>query len=464
MALPAGIPSVRVHGTYAAPNGAPLQGSITFGVPALLTFPEANVFLAGPVAVKLDANGHFDVTLPATDFAGMNPNGWSYTVKENLTGVTGSRTYALLLTSDMGEIDLADVAPADPATPNYVPVEGLTAYDIAVSNGFTGTEADWLLTLKGEPGVVTTVNGKTGSSVTLTAGDVGAMGTSSPTATGSVKVTGGSGSYRVLSLQTNAVDRWLIQADNTTEPGDGSGSNFRFSSRDDTGAFKNTVLFADRATGALAVNTTVPVLSSKLTVAGPLALKNAGAPAADANSVQLYSVSGTSWAMRGDGKSVALGTGIAAAATSSGAYVGQYRDGAIPGTLERWDGTTWQVWDTGWVALTMPTGYTQFSTNAPPLTIRRQGTWVQIRGRISRTAGNIPANETLTGILPVGFRPAGPAGGYVDAQGSTSATAPAYTGTIRIEVQTAGNIVIAGGAALGANWIAFGGGSNWFTD
>lgn len=31
-------------------------------------------------------------------------------------------------------------------------LDGLSAYEIAVSRGFTGTEADWLASLKGEPG------------------------------------------------------------------------------------------------------------------------------------------------------------------------------------------------------------------------------------------------------------------------------------------------------------------------
>jgi hypothetical protein len=459
-ALPAAIPTVRVHGTYVGPDGSPLAGSVTFSGPGLLTFAGSDLFVAGPVVAKLDANGHFEVILPATDYADMNPNGWSWTVKENLTGVTGSRTYPLLLTSGMGEIDLADVAPTDPAPPVYTPVPGLSAYEVAVSDGFVGTEVQWLASLKGDPGVVTTVNGKTGSSVTLAASDVGAM----PATNTGIAVTGAAGGYRSFNLQTAGVNRWQIQVDDGAETGSGTGSNFRLSARDDAGAFKYTVLYADRATGALAVNTTLPVTSSKLSVAGAFALKNVGAPAVDANSVQLYSNAGTAWAVRSDGKTVALGTGIAAASTSSGAYVGQYRDGAIPGTLERWDGSAWQVYDTGWVALPMPTGYVWFSTNAPALSIRRTGTFVQLRGRITRSAGNIPAAETLTALIPVGFRPAGPSGGYVESQCSTSAVAPAYTGTVRAEIRTTGDFIIGSGVALGSNWIGFGGGTNWTTD
>ncbi|MFE2245244.1 hypothetical protein [Streptomyces lavendulae] len=90
----------------------------------MLTFPQSDLFIAGPVVAKLDEFGKFEVILPATDAPNMNPSDWSYTVKENLTGVPGARTYALLLLSGTGPIDLADVAPTDPTTPTYVPVPG----------------------------------------------------------------------------------------------------------------------------------------------------------------------------------------------------------------------------------------------------------------------------------------------------------------------------------------------------
>jgi hypothetical protein len=220
----------------------------------------------------------------------------------------------------------------------------------------------------------------------------------------------------------------------------------------------------DRATGAVAVNTTGPVLSSKLTVAGAFALKNVGAPAVDANSVQLYSSSGTAWAVRSDGKSVALGTGIAAASTVSGAYVGQYRDGAIANSLERWDGTVWQPYDTGWVNLTIPTGYVRFSTNAPALQIRRVGTQVMLRGRLTRSGGNIPAGETFAGLIPVGYRPPGSATQYVDFQASVASVSPATTGTCRLEAYGNGDIIFGTSAALGGTFVGFGGGSIWTTD
>nr|BEK66824.1 hypothetical protein KPHV_40510 [Kitasatospora purpeofusca] len=122
--LPATIPTVRVHGRYLGPDGKPLNGTVTFSPPALLTFSTSDVFVAGPVVAVLDEFGRFSVTLPATDAPGMVPDGWAYSVRENLTGVVGSRTYAMLAPKAVLDVDLADIAPADPAAPNYVGVIG----------------------------------------------------------------------------------------------------------------------------------------------------------------------------------------------------------------------------------------------------------------------------------------------------------------------------------------------------
>lgn len=225
--LPPSIETVTVKGQYRGPDGRGLQGAVTFTGPGLLTFPDADLFIAGPVVARLDEFGSFEVTLPATDNEGMNPSDWSYTVKENLTGVTGTRTYALLLPKDTpgGEIDLADVAPADPTTPDYVPVpgpqgppgpEGDSAYEVAVTSGFVGTEAEWLASLKGvkgdpgpkgdtgakgdkgDPGVVQSVNGVSAAAVTVDLASVLAAG---GTATGAVSLTNPSGV--ALSMQGN---------------------------------------------------------------------------------------------------------------------------------------------------------------------------------------------------------------------------------------------------------------------
>lgn len=162
--LPASIPTVRIHGRYLGPDGKPLAGNVTFTAPALLTFPDADVFVAGPVVAPLDEFGRVSITLPATDAPGMNPSGWAYAVRENLTGVVGARAYAMLAPKAVPDVDLADIAPADPSTPNFVPVPGPKG-----DTGATGAQGP-----KGDPGAPSTVPGPKGD--TGPAGTPGAKG------------------------------------------------------------------------------------------------------------------------------------------------------------------------------------------------------------------------------------------------------------------------------------------------
>ncbi|MFF5495774.1 hypothetical protein [Streptomyces aquilus] len=151
--LPEGIPTVRVTGRFLSPDGRPLSGQVVFRAPSLVTFGEFDVILGGPVMVPLDATGAFEVELPATDAPGMNPSDWSYTVAEQLAGVAMNRVYQVLLPSETPAVDLADIAPTDPSTPNYVAVRGDSAYEVAVENGFAGTVGQWLASLVGPQGV-----------------------------------------------------------------------------------------------------------------------------------------------------------------------------------------------------------------------------------------------------------------------------------------------------------------------
>ncbi|MFI6861304.1 hypothetical protein ACIBKZ_15615 [Streptomyces sp. NPDC050421] len=144
--LPASIPTVRVTGEYRGWDGRGLAGTVTFTGPGLVTFPEADLFIGGPVVCKLDEFGKFAVELPATDSPNMNPSDWAYTVKENLSGVVGSRTFALLLPAATPVVDLADVTPMDPTTPNYVPVRGSNILTGAVApTSEVGLENDYFV-------------------------------------------------------------------------------------------------------------------------------------------------------------------------------------------------------------------------------------------------------------------------------------------------------------------------------
>ncbi|MFC5214320.1 hypothetical protein [Streptomyces coerulescens] len=116
---------MTLRARFLAPDGQPLSGSVIFRAPVTaLTFPQADVILGGPVSVQLDGQGAIEVTLPATDAPNMDPAGWGYQVTEQLGGIPVGRSYTILLPRAQPEVDLADIAPTDPAKPNYVGVPG----------------------------------------------------------------------------------------------------------------------------------------------------------------------------------------------------------------------------------------------------------------------------------------------------------------------------------------------------
>ncbi|MFI5475017.1 phage tail protein [Streptomyces cacaoi] len=249
--LPEGIPTVRVTGRFLSPDGRPLSGQVVFRAPSLITFGTYDVILGGPVTVPLDATGAFAVELPATDAPGMNPSSWSYTVAEQLAGVSMNRVYQVLLPAEAPEADLADIAPTNPSTPTYVAVRGDSAYEVAVEAGFVGTVAQWLASLigptgargatgangaagatgaqgsqgaqgpAGTPGVVQSVNGISAAAVTLTAATVGAIATSAAGAANGVAQLDASG--KVPAVQLPASSGGGVQSVNSVTP-DASGN------------------------------------------------------------------------------------------------------------------------------------------------------------------------------------------------------------------------------------------------
>ncbi|WP_405561929.1 hypothetical protein [Streptomyces sp. NBC_01180] len=179
--LPDSLPAVTVTGRYLTPDGDPLTGQVVFRAPTLLTFAESDVILGGPVAVPLDATGAFSVTLVATDAPNMVPSDWSYTVTEQLAGVAANRAYQVLLPSAFPTVDIADLAPTDPTTPQYVAVRGDSAYEVAVEAGFTGTVTEWLLSLIGAQGPKGATGPKGDTGGTGAAGAKGATGATGAT-------------------------------------------------------------------------------------------------------------------------------------------------------------------------------------------------------------------------------------------------------------------------------------------
>ncbi|MET9126908.1 hypothetical protein [Streptomyces sp. NPDC004528] len=200
-APPVTIASVLLTGRYIRPDGTPLTGTVTFEPPSFLTFPGADVMGVGAATVQLDETGAFSVTLIATDAAGGDPTGWAYTVVERLHQATG-RTYHIQLPTSAPVVDLADIAPTDPALGDYVIVPGTKIYTgTGAPSSTLGVDGDYYFDTtagavklygpkasgawpagvsltSGGGGAVTSVAGRTGA-VVLAAADVSGVATSS---------------------------------------------------------------------------------------------------------------------------------------------------------------------------------------------------------------------------------------------------------------------------------------------
>ncbi|MEV5659791.1 hypothetical protein [Streptomyces flaveolus] len=109
--------------------------------------------------------------------------------------------------------------------------------------------------------------------------------------------------------------------------------------------------------------------------------------------------------------------------------------------------------DSGWIGMTLPSGYQAFSANAYPVQIRKINNQVFLRGRMTRTAGNIPALTTYAGWIPAGFRPLQSATSYQDVWAVSGAVSGVPSGMLRCEVTGAGDFRIAG--AISEVWIGF---------
>ncbi|WP_435613286.1 hypothetical protein [Streptomyces sp. bgisy159] len=165
-AVPDGISTVVLSGRFVRPDGTPLAGTITFEPPAALTYSSADVISVGSAVAELDADGAFAIVLMATDDPGVDPTGWTYTVVERLARATG-RTYHLALPAATPAVDLADIAPTDPAGGEYVVVTGPAGADgsqiisgTGAPDSATGADGDYYIDTT--PGAVTWYGPKAG--------------------------------------------------------------------------------------------------------------------------------------------------------------------------------------------------------------------------------------------------------------------------------------------------------------
>ncbi|MFE6745954.1 hypothetical protein ACFVGM_08895 [Kitasatospora purpeofusca] len=124
-ALPPGVAAVNLTGRYVAPDGTPLQGTITFTPPSTLILPGADTISMTSAVVPLDMNGQFSVWLIATDNPGMSPQNWTYRVTPNIRGMKPpSQPYHIMLPRATSPVDIADISRPSPSSGQYLPVVG----------------------------------------------------------------------------------------------------------------------------------------------------------------------------------------------------------------------------------------------------------------------------------------------------------------------------------------------------
>lgn len=167
MALPIDYDTVTVKGRYTYLDGTPAKGFVRFaGKVVAISSTTETIIIPTTVTAVLDDNGQFSIPVPATDDPNIQPNGWTYTVSEQLSN-GGGRTYEIdvPLAAQVGGIDLSSVAPIEPAFGSPTAFVTLTEYETLDNRVST------LETNGGATGV-TSVNTRTGA-VTLTKSDVG---------------------------------------------------------------------------------------------------------------------------------------------------------------------------------------------------------------------------------------------------------------------------------------------------
>ncbi|MFF3793788.1 hypothetical protein ACFYXW_27710 [Streptomyces sp. NPDC001981] len=177
-------------------------------------------------------------------------------------------------------------------------------------SGFTGETG--AAGAKGDPGVIQSINGKSATSVTLSASDVNALPSNANAVLNAsyLWLDRAAGTYRAFGYKTAGVDRWLFQVDDLAETGSAAGSNFRLSARNDDGSFNKTVIYARRDTGQIVFNTTALHGSANVTSAGAVGIRDQAAdPATTTGGVFLYSKSGVAYVKQADGTVFQLGAG-----------------------------------------------------------------------------------------------------------------------------------------------------------
>jgi hypothetical protein len=160
--LPDSVKTVTVTGTFLDDRGKPATGRFIFDPSiASLVDPASGLTIRLRRKTVELVNGAISEPLIATDNTVLSPKNFTYKV----SGVVGGQTvvpYSVALPytvpsvslaalvevpSSMGTINIPQAAAGPPGDP------GKSAYQVAVDNGFSGTQAQWLASLVGAQGL-----------------------------------------------------------------------------------------------------------------------------------------------------------------------------------------------------------------------------------------------------------------------------------------------------------------------
>lgn len=208
MPFPTGTPTVTLTGTLpSAVGGGPYTGTIVLTPSAELIDSERHAIYPGGGTLQLDEAGSFSVDVIPNSAAGIEPSGWRWRI--DLQPAGGQR---VIFWTDIHGADGATVhldsllpVPAPDGTPGVQQgPAGASAYEVAVTSGFTGTVTQWLASLVGPTGA-TGPAGTTGATGPQgTAGATGAQGPAGATgATGPQPPLGAAGAGSTIALRSD---------------------------------------------------------------------------------------------------------------------------------------------------------------------------------------------------------------------------------------------------------------------
>jgi hypothetical protein len=139
MSLPPDITTITITGSYRLIDGTLLSGQVIWDPGQVIKDATGKVILGGPVGAvvtsgtMLAASGG-PLVLPHNDSAGLNPQGFAYTVTTAVQGISGPPAQYLLPTALGATVDMSALVEVDPPPP-YSTVYGV----LAQANTWTGS-------------------------------------------------------------------------------------------------------------------------------------------------------------------------------------------------------------------------------------------------------------------------------------------------------------------------------------